>query len=147
MARKTFRITAAASATGTLLTMEATAVDRTITPALEALRKAGALFVYLHGSRANRSARPESDIDLAAYFAPPVPAAFDVLLPRDVDLLVLNGAPLELAGRVASTGRLLYDGDPVARVRWESTTRKIYYDELPRIQRAHQEFLESLRHG
>jgi hypothetical protein len=34
-----------------------------------------------------------------------------------VDLLVLDDAPLELAGRVAVGGRLLFEDDQVARVR------------------------------
>jgi uncharacterized protein len=62
------------------------------------------------------------------------------LLPSRVDLLVLDNAPLELAGRVAVSGRLLFEDDPIARVRWEAMTRKIYFDELPRITRAHREF-------
>ena len=57
-------------------------------------------------------------------------------MPPGVDLLVLDHAPLELAGRVAAHGRLLFDDDPVSRVRWEATTRNIYFDELPRITRA-----------
>jgi uncharacterized protein len=39
---------------------------------------------------------------------------------------------------------LLFDDDPVGRVRWEATTRKIYFDELPRITRAHREFAASV---
>jgi hypothetical protein len=62
-----------------------------------------------------------------------------VLLPPGIDLLILDGAPLELAGRVAIGGRLLFDDDPAARVRWEAMTRKIYSDELPRLTRAHRE--------
>ena len=37
---------------------------------------------------------------------------------------------------MAVGGKLLYDDDPVARVRWEAITRKIYFDELPRITRS-----------
>lgn len=70
-----------------------------------------------------------------------------VLLPPRVDLLVLNGAPLELAGRAAVHGQLLFDDDPAARVRWTATTRKIYFDEEPRFRRAHEEFVESRRRG
>ena len=33
---------------------------------------------------------------------------------------------------------------PSAGVRWEATTRKIYFDELPRIARAHREFAASV---
>lgn len=113
--------------------------------ALAVLRDAGARFAYLYGSRAVGEHRPDSDIDIAAYFGGgQPPQAFDVLLPPGVDLLVLDRAPLELAGRVAVGGKLLYDADPVSRVRWEATTRKIYFDELPRITRAHREFAASV---
>jgi uncharacterized protein len=115
--------------------------------AIAALRRRGAVFAYLHGSRANKTARPTSDIDIAAYFGGQQPQAFDVLLPSGVDLLVLDDAPLELAGRVALHGTLLFETDHRARVAWEATTRKIYLDELPRITRAHQEFAEAVRRG
>lgn len=69
------------------------------------------------------------------------------ICPAGVDLLVLDHAPPELAGRVAHRGRLLFSDDEVARVRWEATTRKIYFDELPRFTRAHQEFSEAVRRG
>jgi predicted nucleotidyltransferase len=108
--------------------------------AVAVLRQAGARFAYLHGSRAAGHHHAGSDIDIAAYFGDQPPNSFDVLLPPGVDLLILDGAPLELAGRVAIGGRLLFDDDSAARVRWEAMTRKIYSDELPRITRAHREF-------
>jgi predicted nucleotidyltransferase len=108
------------------------------------LRQAGARFAYLFGSRADGSHRPESDIDIAAYFGDQPPNSFDILLPAGVDLLVLDNAPLELAGRVAVGGKLIFEDDLIARVRWEATTRKIYFDELPRIMRAHREFAASV---
>ena len=108
------------------------------------LREAGARFAYLYGSRARGQHRPDSDIDVAAYFGGEPPQVFDILMPPGVDLLVLDRAALELAGRVAVEGRLLFEDDPVSRVRWEATTRKIYFDELPRITRAHREFAASV---
>ncbi len=108
--------------------------------AVALLRQAGARFAYLHGSRATGRSRVDSDIDIAAYFGGHPPHSFDVLLPRGVDLLILDDAPLELAGRVAVGGKLLFEEDQVARVRWEAMTRKIYFDELPRIARSHREF-------
>jgi predicted nucleotidyltransferase len=123
-------------------------VDRRITEAIETLQQRGAVFAYLHGSRAAGTTRPDSDIDIAAYFVEDPPQAFEVLLPTGVDLMVLNGAPLELAGRIALHGKLLFESDPAARVVWEATTRKIYFDELPRLNRAHREFAEAvLRRG
>lgn len=111
------------------------------------LRKAGAAFALLHGSRVAGSHREDSDVDIAAWWTGDAPASFEVELPPGVDLLVLNSAPLELAGRVAVDGQLLYDDDPPTRVRWVATTRKIYFDEQPRLLRAHREFAESLRRG
>jgi predicted nucleotidyltransferase len=114
--------------------------------AIEVLRRHGAVFAYLHGSRATDMARPTSDVDIAAYFRRG-PQAFEILLPAGVDLLVLDDAPLELGGRVALHGKLLFETDPSVRVLWEATTRKIYFDELPRITRAHREFAVAVRGG
>lgn len=113
-----------------------------------ALRRAGCVFAYVHGSHAAGTARPGSDVDVAACFGHPV-AAWDVSagLPDEVDLLVLDGAPLELAGRVAQHGRLLFEVDAAARVRWEATTRKLYLDEQPRVRQARRDFVEAQRRG
>lgn len=69
-------------------------------------------------------------------------------LPTGVDLLVLDEAPLTLAGRVALRGQLLFDDDTVARVRWEADTRKRYADEEPRRRQARQDFVAArMRRG
>lgn len=111
------------------------------------LRGAGARFALLHGSRAAGSARADSDVDVAAWWPSHPPPAFEVLVPPGIDLVVLNGAPLELVGRIALHGRVLFDDDPPARIRWTATTRKIYADEGPRLQRSHHEFAEAVRRG
>lgn len=54
----------------------------------------------LHGSRVAHPAL-RLRLHVAAWWAGQAPAPFDVDLPVGVDLLVLNGAPLELAGRIA----------------------------------------------
>ncbi|KQH77497.1 DNA polymerase III subunit beta [Mycobacterium gordonae] len=119
-------------------------VDTRIADATEALRQHGAVFAYLHGSRASGTSDAQSDVDIAAYFEEPHPDAFEVLLPVGVDLLVLNDAPLELAGRIALYGKLLFERDRNARVVWEATKRKIYLDELPRINSAHRDFAQAV---
>jgi hypothetical protein len=68
-----------------------------------------------------------------------------VPLPSGVDLVILNDAPLELAGTAALEGQVLFEVDEVARVRWVATTRKIWLDERPRFERSHAEFLEAVR--
>lgn len=80
-----------------------------------ALRHAGAVFTFVHGSRASGDHREDSDLDIAAWFGRRV-AAWEVVVPAGVDLLVLDDAPLELAGRVANAGFLLLDDDPEMRV-------------------------------
>jgi uncharacterized protein len=54
-------------------------------------------------------------------------------LPTGVDLVVLDTAPLWLAGRITQESRLLFDDDPRARVRWQADTRLRYLDEIPVI--------------
>lgn len=110
------------------------------------LLSAGARFAYLHGSQVSGTNTARSDLDVAAWFGRPVDS-WAVALPDGVDLLVLDTAPLELAGRVALHGRLLLDSDPPARVEWEATTRKIYLDELPRRDQARRDFVEARRRG
>ena len=112
---------------------------------VQALRSAGAAFALVFGSQARGAARPDSDLDVAAFWvgAPPVP--WEVDLPQGVDLVILNGAPLELAGTIALEGQVLFEDDQVARVRWVAITRRIWLDERPRFERAHREFLEAVR--
>jgi len=113
------------------------------------LRDAGARFAYAHGSQVTGGATARSDFDVAAWFGRADVDGLDLMaeLPARVDLLVLDRAPLELAGRVALQGRLLFDDDPPARVRWEATTRKIYLDEKPRIAQARADFVKAWSHG
>jgi predicted nucleotidyltransferase len=111
------------------------------------LREAGARFALVFGSRARGDAGRDSDLDVAAWWPSQAPASFEVALPAGVDLLVLNGAPLELAGRAAIEGELLFDDDPPRRVEWQATTRKIYADEEPRQRILDAIAAEALRRG
>ncbi len=97
-----------------------------------ALRRQGARFAFVHGSRAAGEGGPASDLDVGAWWGAAAPPSWDLDLPAGVDLLVLDDAPLELAGRVALHGRLLFDDDPPARVRWQAQTRLMYLDEQDR---------------
>ena len=114
---------------------------------IRALRASGASFGFVFGSRARGDHRPTSDLDVAAWWPVSPPTSWRVDAPEGVDLLVLNDAPLELAGRVALEGELLFDDDPPRRVRWTADTRKIWLDERPRFERAHRDFLEASARG
>ncbi len=113
-----------------------------------ALRGAGARFAYVHGSRAEGRATAGSDLDVAAWWgSPEPPPSWDVGVPDGTDLTVLDAAPFELAGRVAMWGRLLFDDDPPARVRWEASTRKVWLDERPRRAATVQAYLAARARG
>jgi hypothetical protein len=106
-----------------------------------ALRVAGARFAFVHGSRATgETARPGSDLDVAAWWPAEPPPSWQVAVPAGADLVVLNRAPLWLAGRIALEGRLLFDDDPAARVTWQADTRRIWLDERPQILQSQREF-------
>lgn len=112
-----------------------------------ALRRAGARFAFVHGSRLTGQTHAGSDLDVAAWWGADPPEAYAVELPPNVDLVVLDAAPLWLAGRVAMYGRLLFDDDPAARVAWQADTRLIYLDELPGLRERQREWLEVQARG
>lgn len=117
---------------------------------IRVLRDAGAKFALVFGSRADPDSDvpPDSDLDVAAFWGSrDAPAKWDVDVPGGVDLVVLDGAPLWLTGRVAMHRRLLFDDDPPARVAWQADTRLFYLDELPGLRRRQREWLEVISRG
>lgn len=112
-----------------------------------ALRAAGASFALVFGSHARGSATASSDLDVGAWWPHSAPLPWTIDLPDGVDLVDVNRVPLELAGRIACEGMVLFDDDPPARVRWVATTRKIWLDEKHRFQRSHREFLQAQARG
>jgi uncharacterized protein len=57
---------------------------------VERLRAAGGSLVF--GSRARGDHRPDSDLDVAAWWRTDPPDSWDVVLPAGVDLVVLSAA-------------------------------------------------------
>lgn len=110
-----------------------------------ALRAAGARFAFVHGSRAgDQRHRADSDLDVAAWWLAEPPQPWSIGLPAHVDLVVLNRAPLWLAGRIALHGRLLFDDDRSHRVAWQADTRRMWLDERPRVRQSQREFREAV---
>lgn len=116
-------------------------------PVVASLREAGARFAFLFGSRAEGRERVNSDTDVAAWWGTDPPGSWQVAVPEGVDLLVLDTAPLELAGRVALHGVLLFDDDPPARVAWQADTRTVYLDDLPAYRERQREWAEVVSRG
>ncbi len=122
-------------------------IDDVLALNIESLRTSGASFGFLFGSRAAGTDRTGSDIDVAAFWPIDPPPSWEVPLDDQIDLLVLNDAPFELRGIVATRGMLLFDDDPPTRVHWQATIRKLYADERPRRERARREYLDAVAHG
>lgn len=120
--------------------MERSVVERLESTAAAVFRDTPVLFAYLFGSVAAGTARAGSDVDVAAYLGPDAPAemlegSLDLAreLSRasgigDIDVTILNRAPLPLRGRVVRERRVLYSRDEPARVRYESLTLREFFD-------------------
>jgi uncharacterized protein len=110
--------------------------ERDITTALEAVPEI--VFAYLFGSRAAGNAHAASDVDVAVYVrdvVDPIEERLRLLGLLDralhidtIDLVVLNTAPLSLAGRILTTRKVLIDRDPPHRHLYESLTARQYAD-------------------
>ena len=98
----------------------------------------GVLFVYLFGSTVTGARTPRSDVDLAVFVGPDADlhseqlatarAAARHLRTDAIDVVLLNTAPVSVAGRVLGTRRVLLDRDPWARHRYESSTARLFQD-------------------
>jgi uncharacterized protein len=121
--------------------------DELLGDATLALRAAGAQFAIVFGSTARGTRTSRSDVDIAAWWPSDAPKIWTVDVPAGVDLVDLSAAPLELAGRIACEGILLFDDNAIERVRWVATTRKIWLDERERFARSHREFLKAASGG
>lgn len=100
------------------------------------------LAVYLYGSRARGTARPDSDVDLALLLRRPPPPTLGGV-PRDVEAfverelrlpvqaVVLGAAPADLVHRVLRDGIVVLDRDRSARLQFEVQSRNEYFDLEP----------------
>jgi predicted nucleotidyltransferase len=102
----------------------------------------GVVAVYLFGSVARGQARASSDIDIGVLYEATPPAtleglggdlAYDLelVLPRPVDLVVLNRAPADLIHRVLRDGVVVVERDRARRIEFEIKARNEYFDLAP----------------
>jgi hypothetical protein len=96
------------------------------------------VFAYLFGSFGCGRPGPLSDVDVAVYIDEGVDlegsrleviGALTSHLGTDaIDVVVLNSAPIALAGRVLSQRRVIIDRRPFVRHRYESLTAREFLD-------------------
>jgi hypothetical protein len=95
-------------------------------------------FAYLFGGLARGDQRPLSDVDIAVYLRAGTDTGeakleligllSDTLGTDEVDLVILNQAPVSLVGRILRHRSVLVDNDPALRHLFESRLLREFFD-------------------
>jgi len=94
------------------------------------------IFAYLFGGLTKAKPAPLSDVDIAIYVREPQKIRYldlftkitNILGTDELDLVILNRAPLSLCGRILLSRKLLVDKEPFLRHRYESVTLRKFFD-------------------
>ncbi len=94
------------------------------------------IFAYLFGGLVREKRSPFSDVDLGIYVKNMKKLNYlslfnnisKVLHTDEIDLVVLNSAPISLAGRIVQRRQILIDKDPFLRHRYESRILREFFD-------------------
>jgi predicted nucleotidyltransferase len=94
------------------------------------------LFAYLFGGLVRGQRKPLSDVDLGVYvknvkrlnFLSLFSKISQILCTDEIDLVVLNTAPISLAGRILQKRKILIDKDPFLRHQFESRILREFFD-------------------
>jgi len=100
------------------------------------MKDSNIVFAYLFGGLAGEQRKPFSDVDLAIYvknvkkldYLSLLSKISKILRTDEIDLVVLNSAPVSLAGRSLQTRKVLVDQDPFLRHKYESQTLREFFD-------------------
>lgn len=116
------------------------------------------VLAYLFGSAALGQTTPLSDVDIALVVtdavSPNQRLHFELAIEdeiagqcglSEVDVRVINEAPLMVKGQVVTYGILLFARDQASRVDFETQTRMAYFDFLPVAQMMQQAFFQRLK--
>jgi len=96
------------------------------------------VFAYLFGGLATGTVKPLSDVDIAVWVSRAeaiaeikldlIGVVAKTLGTDEFDLVILNSAPVSLAGRILRRRRVLVDKDSLQRYRFESLTNRKFFD-------------------
>lgn len=96
------------------------------------------VFAYLFGSLTKGKVNPLSDIDIALYLKKGtnftrvkmviLKKLIDIFATEEIDLIILNIAPLTLRARIVENKKILVDKDPFLRHSFESLVLREYFD-------------------
>ncbi len=99
-------------------------------------KKTEVIFAYLFGGLTRERPSFLSDVDIAVYVRDPKRFDYlkfygeitDFLGTDEVDIVVLNRAPISLTGRILQSKRLLIDKEPFLRHKFESLKIREFLD-------------------
>ena len=94
------------------------------------------IFAYHFGGLVRGKRKPLSDVDLGIYvknvkrlnYLSLFSTISQILCTEEIDLVVLNSAPISLAGRILQKRKLLMDKDPFLRHKYESRILREFFD-------------------
>ena len=94
------------------------------------------IFSYLFGGLLRERLNPLSDVDLSVYVRNPKKLDYMELFGRitkilgtdEIDLVILNDAPLSLTGRILQNRKVLTDKKPFLRHKYESLILREFFD-------------------
>ena len=94
------------------------------------------IFAYLFGGLVKGKRNPLSDVDLALYvkdrqdfdYLAVFGEISSILGTDEIDLIILNNAPLSLTGRILQNRKVLLDKVPFLRHHYESLILREFYD-------------------
>lgn len=123
------------------------------------LRYEEVVVAYLFGSRARRDFKEESDVDFAILLSRSFKDPYDLVRligelaialnveDEKINLIVLNDADLELAYKVISEGKVIFERDIEKRVDFEVRTLKLYMDFKPVLDQMRKSLIREYTHG
>jgi len=98
------------------------------------------LLTYLFGSQLRGKTGPLSDYDFAVFLSQKTSFPFkyklknkllSILDSKQVDLVILNDAPIELKYKIIATGKVIFQKNSIVRTEFEADTLSQYFDYLP----------------
>lgn len=123
----------------------------------EILENTPVIFAYLYGSYAIDQTHPFSDLDIGIYTSPltlreSMKLEMDLALEIDKklkngpssDVRTMNSLPLAVVGNILTEGMLIYCKEDAARIDYETTMRKRYFDFLPVIRNYQRTYLKQI---
>ena len=114
------------------------------------------LLAYIFGSQAIGKTGPLSDYDFAVFLSqkPSFPFKYklknkliNILDNKQVDLVILNDAPIELKYKVVATGKVIFQKNSIVKTEFEADTLSRYFDYLPVLRAQKKDILKAKSKG